>query len=136
MADREPRSVNFDVDNLEWMDDNIGNRSEFINELIQRYREGTSEMNEAVARFRLEQLQSQKASLKTRVDSIESEIESVRSNIHDAEKLSEAELSEAREALESTPKDPSNPAIKAWASDLGMTAVELVEELTDGDGDE
>lgn len=129
MSDREPRSVNFDVDNLQWMDENIGNRSEFINDLIHQYRQGTSEMNDAVARFRLEQLAQQEASLETRLESIRSEKEAVRDNLNVAEEIKESELEEARENLKGTPRDPSNPAIQKWAEKVGMTAPELIEEL-------
>ena len=130
-SDRQPRSVNFDKDNLEWMDDNIGNRSEFINDLIHQYRQGTSEMNDAVARFRLEQLASQEASLETRLESIRSEKNSVREKLNVAEEIKESELEDARVNLKGTPHDPSNPAIQKWAEKVGVTAPELIEELED-----
>jgi len=39
------------------------------------------------------------------------------------------QLDEARDALEGVDADPENPAVKNWAGKLGMTPVELVEEL-------
>jgi len=38
-------------------------------------------------------------------------------------------LAEARESLEKTPKEAENPAIQKWATDLGMTPEELIDEL-------
>jgi len=40
-----------------------------------------------------------------------------------------AELEKAREKLQRTPKEPTNPAIQEWAERLGMEPTELCEEL-------
>lgn len=134
MADRKSRSVNFDTDHLEWMDRNIGNRSEFINDLITKYREGGAEMNEAVARFRREQLRSQKASLETRLESVESELESVNGTLTTQEEQREDAFQKAErlfhdDLLELDDLHTGHKAIQNHAENADMPVSEFVEEM-------
>lgn len=57
------------------------------------------------------------------------ELERLESILERNESKEDAQLAEAREALEKTPKDPTNPAIQKWADDLGKTPEELINEL-------
>jgi len=125
-------AVSLSEENVAWIDENYNNRSGFLDDLVTRAREGESQMDEVVARYRLEQLNAQESSVESRLESIQSQKERLREQLKSSEKETEALLSDAKQALEHTPKEPNNPAIKQWASDLGMTAQELIEEL-DGD---
>jgi len=129
MSEKEPRSINFTKENLEYIDRNCNNRSGFVNDLVEAHRQGTSDMKEAVARFRAEQLRSQKADLKGRLGSIESELEKVEDNLTKAREQNKVKLSEAKQALSETPKDTDNPAIQHWADELNMTPEDLIDEL-------
>lgn len=135
MSDRKPTSFNLTAENREWLDENVGNRSEFLNDLIEHHRQGNSQMDEAVARFRKEQLMAEKAAMESRLESMENEIEAVDEQITSHSKQAQVELEEAKDALQDTPKEPDNPAIQNWAKDLGMTSEELIDEL-EGDQDE
>lgn len=57
----------------------------------------------------------------------------IKSRIEESSDAEEQKLANARDVLEDVPHDPTNPAIENWASDLGMTPDELIEELEDGD---
>lgn len=127
--EKKPTSLNLRVDHIEWMEENIRNRSGFVNELIEHYRQGTSEMNAAVAQFRREQLQSEKHSLQARIESIESELEKVEKNIAQSTEQAEATMQEAVSELRNTSADPTNPAIKNWAGKLNMSPIKFCEKL-------
>lgn len=129
MAERKPRSVNLDVEHIEWMDENVYNRSEFINELISLHRQGTGEMNEAVARFRREQLRSQEASLETRLESVRSELTTVEEDIATAQNETAIEVAEAAENLTGVTLTKENPAVRKQAKNVGMATDELIEAV-------
>lgn len=57
------------------------------------------------------------------------ELERLESRLKTFDDSEDDRLQEARDALEKTPKDPENPAIKKWASKLAMTPEELINEL-------
>jgi len=132
MGDRKATSLYLEVDHVEWMEQKNLNRSEFVNDLIGRYREGNGRMDEAVARFRLEQLESEEATVETRLDSIQSEKERLRDQLKTSQAKAKVELEEAKESLEGTPREPTNAAIQTWADELGMTPQELIEALEGG----
>ena len=133
MGERKATSVYLEVDHVEWMERQNLNRSEFVNDLISRYRDGNGRMDEAVARFRLEQLSSEEVSVESRLETIQSEKERLREQLETSEKKAKVELEQAKDALQDTPKEPTNPAIQNWASDLGMTPQELIEQLEGDD---
>jgi len=57
------------------------------------------------------------------------ELERLESILERNESKEDSQLAEARNALEKTPKEPENPAIQKWATDLGMTPEGLINEL-------
>lgn len=59
------------------------------------------------------------------------ELNRLQSMLDDYEGRKYDRLDEARDELEGTPMEPNNPAIKNWASKIGMTPQELVHELRD-----
>lgn len=57
------------------------------------------------------------------------ELERLQSQLQEYKQGKQTELEKARKMLEDTPKEESNPAIKKWAKDLGMTPAELLNQL-------
>jgi len=72
--ERTITTVNLTVENVDWMDENISNRSDFINDLVAGYRRGGNTVNKAVAEFRAEQLRSKLKSLEQRKEGVEEEL--------------------------------------------------------------
>lgn len=141
---RTPTSVNLEDDHSEWLDQRNMNRSDFINQLIDQYRSNDGRMEEAIQEFRAEQLLEEATELETESQRKQREAERKRQKAQEylkanetAEQQTGAELEEARETLEAanTPLDPANPAVQKQAEKVGMTPVELVDELKDGGGE-
>lgn len=126
MGEKSRVTLNLSTDNVEWVDQNYGNRSRFVNDLINQYRQGTSEMNEAVARFRYEQLNAQEASLEARLESIRSEKETVSETLTTQEERRQDVVEQAAREL-TVPADPENLAIIEWADRAEMPVEEFVE---------
>lgn len=57
------------------------------------------------------------------------ELQRLKGRLEGYEEKAKTELEAAREQLCDTPKDVDNPAVKNWAKKLGMTPMELIEEL-------
>ncbi len=132
MSGKKRVAVSLSEENVAWIDENYNNRSAFIDDLVTRAREGESQMDDVVARYRLEQLNAEESSVESRLESIQSQKQRLREQLKSNEKETEALLSDAKQALSTTPKEPNNPAIQEWADDLGMTPAELIEELEGG----
>lgn len=127
MTEKRRKTFTLDPANAELCDDHH-NASALVNDLLTQYREGNDKDTVAIDL----QIQQKKRELKEknrqaeRVESELTELQQLRDGMQDQ---AAAELREAREALEHTPKDPTNPAIQKWANDLDMTPPELVERL-------
>ena len=130
-------SVNLDEELVEYIDERSDNRSAFINDLVENHRDSKSIANEAVAEFRKRQLKQKKAALESELELFEDELEEVNKTLKSSHEMAEVELAEAREALEEAGVNitPTNPAVENWAEKLGVTPVELVEKLEDGENE-
>lgn len=136
MSDRTPTSVNLETDHAEWMDRENINCSELVNDLIDRYRSGRSQIDDAVREMRIEQLESEVDSLSTEAERKREELDQLREEHTRAEDFREEQLPEALEALSNIPsgkRGPDNPAVQHWADKLQMTATELLAELDEAD---
>ena len=137
MTDRTPTSVNLRDDHREWMDEENVNRSSFINELIEEYRQSEGRMDDVIRNYQIQQLKADIEAEKSKIQSKESRLEDLVNEQRERSNKLGAEIEEAREALKDTPKEPNNPAIEKWATDLGMTTTEFIEALEESDeGDE
>lgn len=138
MSDRTPTSVNLRDDHREWMDNEDINRSGFINNLIEEYRQSEGRMDDIIRNYQIQQLRADIEAEKSKVESKERRLEQLINEQEERSHKLGAELDEARKALKDTPKEPNNPAIEKWAADLGMTTTELIEKLNEdgGGGDE
>lgn len=130
-------SVNVPDELVEYIDEQSDNRSAFVSDLVENHRDSKSIANEAVAEFRKRQLQQKKANLESELELFDQELTEVNNQLQSNHQQTEAELEGARQTLESanTPLDASNPAVQKQAEKVGMTPVELVEKLKDGEGE-
>lgn len=80
-------------------------------------------------RKRVQLVQREKENRESELEKLQNEIDTLRDKAEAVEQQADAKLSEAIEALETTPRNPQNPAIENWAGKLGMTPTELLEEL-------
>jgi len=122
-------TVNLDDQNVEWLDAETDNRSAFVNKLVTKAREGSGEIDEAVAQFQREKLRRDREALEVKIEGIEKQLETIDNRVEAAEGRKEASLEATIDALEKTPRDPTNSAVQAHAERLGMSPQALVEEL-------
>lgn len=134
MTDRTPTSVNLRDDHREWMEDENINRSGFINDLIEEYRQSEGRMDAVIRNYQIQQLRADIEAEKSKVRSKENRLQELVDEQRERSNKLDVELDEARVALEDTPKEPTNPAIEKWAADLGMTTTELIEALSKDSG--
>lgn len=132
---RKPTSINLEEDHRRWMEEENINRSEFVNDLISRYRENDGRMEDVIRQYQIQQLRSEIEAERSKVESKEQRLERLLEEQEEQSHQKQAELSEAKEALENAPRDPTNPAIKNWADQLGMTPKQLIDELDGGDSE-
>jgi len=78
------------------------------------------------------QIQQKRAELteaENRVERLEQGLDELIELRNEMENQESTELQEARAALVGVPRDPTNPAIKNWASKLGMSPDQLIGRL-------
>lgn len=121
-SDRTPTTVNLEDDLKEWMDENNINRSDFLNEAARMRIEGEQRIEEIIREREIRRLQSEIQSNKAQLEELKEERKKDR-------QWSAADLEDAKQALEHTPKEVTNPAVQKKAKDLGMTPQELIDEL-------
>jgi len=131
MSDKVSTSVTLSQKNKEYVDNEVNNRSAFINDLIEAHRQGKSDMNEAIARYRKQQLESELRTVETKREQILDELEYFEQQVSEEKARKEELLAEAREKLTDVPRREDNPAIQNWAEKIGITATQLIEELED-----
>lgn len=134
MSDKTPTSVNLRDDHREWMDQECINRSAFINDLIEEYRQSEGRMDDVIRTYQVQQLRADIEAEKSKIESKENRLEELVNEQRERSHKLGAELERARDVLKDVPKEPNNPAIEKWAADLGMTTTELVEKLEESDG--
>ena len=131
---KERTSLSLDPEVAQFLQQDHVNASGLVNKLVKQYMSGGA--GEAMVRqMRIDQLESELNELQAREEQKRRELQNLKEI--DEEKTAEQKqaLSEAKEALQDTPKEPDNPAIQNWAQDLGMTPEELIDELEGGSDD-
>ena len=137
-------TVTLSEENVDWLDEKYNNRSGFIDDMLTQYRTGDIQTEQGLHELRAEQLLEEALDLESEKNQLERKAERKRKKAEryleqseTAEEQTEAELAEAREALEEAGVNitPTNPAVENWAEKLGMTPVELVEKLEDGENE-
>ena len=127
MTDKERTSVTLDVKNHEYLKKQ-DNASAIVNDLVEQMRNGGDRHNAAL-QLQIEQKTREKEQAEKTVERLGREIAELKQLVAANEQHADAKLDEAIEALETTPRNPQNPAIENWAGKLGMTPTELIEEL-------
>jgi len=125
-SNRTPTTINLDDDLREWMDENNINRSDYLNEAARMRRDSKDRMEQIIREKEIQRLRSE-------IGSKQSQLEELMEERKQDREWSAADLEEAKEALEHTPKEVTNPAVQKKAEDLGMTPQELIEELEGDD---
>lgn len=125
-SDRTPTTINLEDDLREWMDENNINRSDYLNEAARMRRDSKDRMEEILRESEIRRIQDE-------IESKESQLDRLKEERKQDREWSAADLRDAKESLEHTPKDPTNPAIQRKAKDLGMSPQELIEELESDD---
>lgn len=127
MTEKKRKSFTVDPENAELCEDH-DNASALVNDLLEQYRKG-SDKETAGIDLQIVQKERELKERKRDVERLERDLQELRELKAGINKKKDAKLSEAREALEDTPKEVENGAIQNWASDLGMTPQQLVDEL-------
>lgn len=129
MSDKEKERKSFTIDpeNAEVCDDH-DNASALVNDLLEQYRKGSDKETVGID-LQINQKKRELRERRKEVERLEQDIQELKQLKAGISKKEDAELENAREALEDTPKKVENDAIQNWASDLGMTPQQLVDEL-------
>lgn len=127
MTDKERRTFTLDPENDRYCEE-LDNASAKVNKVITQLRQGSDSGTVAID-MQLRQKRRELTEAKNTVDRLESDIEELERVKDELTTQESKEISDAREALEDTPKKTTNPAIKKWANDLSMTPERLVERL-------
>lgn len=127
MSDKETRTVSLSPDNNDYLK-NKDNASAVVDDLITQLREG-GDRQTAVVDMQIEQQRREITEAENRVERLEQGLDELLSLRQELQNEESAELQEARQALENTPKEPDNPAIQEWAKRLGMAPEELLQQL-------
>lgn len=104
------------------------NKSAYIRDLIQADMQG-HDVDTIGLQIQIETLEKQAQQAAEKEEMYQSRVEELRQLKSQVEQKEDVELQEAKEQLEDTPKDPTNPAVKKWASRVSLTPEELCEEL-------
>lgn len=124
---KKPKTVTLDRENHEFLQEQ-DNASALVNDLVEQYRRN-GDRGTVGLELQRKQKRREAKHAKQRAERLQEDVEELDALIREFERDHNAELAEARQALEATPKDPDNPAIKKWAKDLGMTPEQLLDEL-------
>ena len=124
---KQRKSVSLSEDNHQFLTDH-DNASALVDRLVTQYRTGGQDES-VIKQYRVRQVASEITALEKQMELKQQELEGLQDDVETAEQMEQVKLSEARNALSKTPKEPDNPAIQNWADELGMTPQELINEL-------
>lgn len=127
MSEKRTRTVSLDPENDECLSKE-DNASAVVNDLVEQYRQGADRDTVAIE-LQIKQKRREKELAENRVSRLTEDIEELQSLKQEFEVDEQAELDEAKDALENVPADPTNPAIKNWANKLGVSPQELIDTL-------
>jgi len=127
MSDKKRRSVTLDPENYEYLQQ-LDNGSAVINRVVSQLRKGGDEQTAAID-LQIRQKKRELSNAEDEVARIETELTELTQLRDELQNRDSVELVQAREALEGTPKEETNPAVQHWADKLGMTEQELLDAL-------
>ena len=127
MTDKERRTFTLDPENDRYCEE-LDNASAKINKIVTQLRQGADGDTVAID-TQLRQKRGELRDKKRDVERLEKDIEELERVKQELQSGEQKKISDAKDALADTPKNPTNPAIKKWATDLGMTPERLIERL-------
>jgi cell division FtsZ-interacting protein ZapD len=131
---KERSTFSLDPEVNEFLQQDHVNASGLVNKLVKQHMNGGAD-EDILREFRIQQLKSELNQIESQKEQKRKELEKLQEIDQSKSEERQHELEKAREELAQTPKDPENPAIQNWAEKLGISAEELIEEIT-GDPDE
>lgn len=130
---KERTSLSLDPEVAQFLQQDHVNASGLVNKLVKQYMGGGAG-EDMIRQFRIEQLEGELNELQAQEEQKRKQLQQLKEVSQQKTEEQKQALEEAKDALQGTPKEPDNPAIKNWASDLGMSPEELIDEL-EGDGE-
>jgi len=127
MSEKKRRSVTLSPENDAYLRQQ-NNASAVIDDLVTQLREGGDKAT-AVLDMQIQQKRTELTEAENRVERLEQGLDDLIELRNEMQAKDSAELQEARAALSGVPDDPNNPAIKNWASKLGLSPEGLIERL-------
>ena len=127
MSDKKRKTFTLDPENYNALTDH-DNASALVNDLVEEWRRG-GDRGTAALRLNLRQKKREREIAKDRFEKLDDDVEELEALLAEFESQQTNDLDRAREALEDTPLEPDNPAIKKWSRDLGIEPTELIREL-------
>lgn len=127
MSEKDHLSATVDAANVRWLEQ-FDNRSAFINRLLTQARK-TGNPEQAGLDLQIQQKRRELQNAQDRVENLQrdlDELERMRRRMADKEPVT---VQEAREALDVSTLDPTNPAVQNWAEKAGLTEHELIDRL-------
>ena len=134
MTDKKRKAVSLDPVNHEFLS-NQDNASALVNRLVDEYRTG-GQKEDILRKYRLEQERAERESLRRQLELKEEMIDELESTMTAEERQVARIVADAVENIDDDVTEPSNPAIKNWASKAGLTAEEFAERLEGARDDE
>jgi response regulator RpfG family c-di-GMP phosphodiesterase len=127
MSDKKRRAVTLDEENDDFLADQH-NASALVNDLVTEYRKGEDKSTVALE-LQLKQKRKELREARKRAERLEGDVEELEQLKDEFTEQETAELHEARDALQGTPMEPTNEAVKTQAEKVGLTPTELIERL-------
>ncbi len=111
---RKSTSFYVDEDHLEWMERENINRSELVNDLLGRYRDGKGQMDAAIREFRIEQLEDEAEELESEAETKLSRAEKKRERIEDLKQKYSAQEEAKEDSIDSILNDMVETGSSIW----------------------
>lgn len=131
---KDRTSLSLDPEVADYLRQDHVNASGLVNNLVKKHMAG-GVSQDVIREFRIQQVESELDEIEGKRERKEAELRKLKEINEDKRDLKQSKLDEAREALKDTPKDPENPAVENWAEEVGVSPSQLVEELSEGDGE-
>lgn len=129
MTDKTRTTVYLAQDNVDWMDAQSINRSDLINKLIRRYREGGRDMNAVLATFEKERIKSEMEQTRAKLETLEQQFDRVDDTVKSPEEARKEELRNTFADMQGIPADTDNMAVQNQAESHDMKPREFADKL-------
>lgn len=127
MTNKRPKSVTLSPENHEYLS-NHDNASALVDRLVTEVREGGDKAT-AVLQMQISQKREELTEAENKVERLENGVAELESLKTELSKQESSAWDEAREALDGVPLEPTNPAVKNWASKLGVPPQRIIERF-------